>query len=24
VWKLRAQNGLSDTTIVPGQRLVLP
>jgi LysM repeat protein len=24
VWKLRAQNGLRGTTIVPGQRLVLP
>jgi hypothetical protein len=24
VWKLRERNGLDGTTIVPGQRLVLP
>lgn len=24
VWKLQARNGLSDATIVPGQRLVVP
>jgi len=24
VWKLQTRNGLSGTTIVPGQRLVLP
>jgi len=24
VWKLQRRNGLSGTTIVPGQRLVLP
>ena len=24
VWKLQRQNGLDGTTIVPGQRLVLP
>ena len=24
IWKLRERNGLRGTTIVPGQRLVLP
>jgi LysM repeat protein len=24
IWKLRERNGLDGTTIVPGQRLVLP